>query len=217
MGKKRKARYEKKGWCSPALTFESCLSVVWDSGPLLCRTFANGYTFGPPLKKGSWVSYLPCICADDWRYTWALAVHSLFCAEGGFFSCGIVLGWCWLTTRHPPKCLLTPTPQQDGAGKKRKWKRSCVETKTARSLTNHRHGQNRLNLGKICLLSIQIDLNYEKLRQRPKYLPLHPHLSPRLNITPSFPTLPPCLLLESSTFVFCNKITSSQVWSQARR
>lgn len=145
-----------------------------------------------------------------------LSCPQLVLCRGRLFSCGIVLGWCWLTTRHPPKCLLTPTPQQDGTGRKRRWKRSSVETKTARSLTNHCHGQNRLNLGKSCLLSIKIDLNSEKPGQKAKYLPLHSHLSPRLSITPSFATLPPCLLLESSSFVFCNKITSSRVYSQAR-
>lgn len=97
------------------------------SGPLFCRMLASGYTFGPALKKGPRVSYLTCICVDDWRYTWALAVHSLFCAEGVvFFSSGIVLDWSCLATRHHPAAFSPPPLCRMGQGGKKGWERTHV-------------------------------------------------------------------------------------------
>ena len=69
-----------------------------------------------------------------------------------------------LAATCPPSHSLTPLSQQE-RGRKQDGKNSWVKTGTGSLLTNYLHRQNRLNLGKISLLPIEIDLASEKQRK----------------------------------------------------
>lgn len=74
------------------------------------------------------------------------------------------MGWPWAASRCPPSCSLS-LPCLSRAGGKNRMKKLMGQQKDRGSLTNYSHRKNRLNLEKINLFPIKIDLDSEKQRQ----------------------------------------------------
>lgn len=106
--------------------------------------------------------------------SWVSAKFWLSCP--GLFSLGCWDELAWPRAKLPPRLSFTTLPQKDRG---RKWdqKSSWEKMKTGRSLTSYRHGQNRLDLRKINLLTVKIDLVGRKQKQKVKHLPQHLLLS----------------------------------------
>lgn len=121
-----------------------------------------------------------------WQTSYSKLGHCYILTElsRAFFTWA--LGWVCLAKGQTPTQALSHYPSSRGQGEKIRSKNSWVKMRTERSLTTYCHGQNRLNLRKINLLLIKIDLVGTKRKQNAKHLPQHLFLSTTSpNIPPS--------------------------------